>query len=82
MVKYFDKTVLNSDDKKLVLNIINMLDEYDNEDWINVINMLFGLFDGYWYVELEDVLDKIDEVDTHALSLLTGLLDKVEKTLQ
>ena len=47
--------VFNSEDRTLVLDMIGMLSkrEYPTE-----VNMLFGLFDGYWYVSLEDELMK------------------------
>ena len=42
--------------------------------------MLFGLFDGYWYVSLEDELMKTN-IDTYKLSMLSGLLNKVAASI-
>ena len=63
--------VFNSEDRTLVLDMIGMLSkrEYPTE-----VNMLFGLFDGYWYVSLEDELMKTN-IDTYKLSMLSGLLN-------
>ena len=69
--------VFNSEDRTLVLDMIGMLSkrEYPTE-----VNMLFGLFDGYWYVSLEDELMKTN-VDTYKLSMLSGLLNKVAASI-
>ena len=69
--------VFNSEDRTLVLDIIGMLSkrEYPSE-----VNMLFGLFDGYWYVSLEDELMKTN-IDTYKLSMLSGLLNKVAASI-
>ena len=69
--------VFNSEDRTLVLDIIGMLSkrEYPTE-----VNMLFGLFDGYWYVSLEDELMKTN-IDTYKLSMLSGLLNKVAASI-
>ena len=69
--------VFNSEDRTLVLDIIGMLSkrEYPTE-----VNMLFGLFDGYWYVSLEDELIKTN-IDTYKLSMLSGLLNKVAASI-
>ena len=69
--------VFNSEDRTLVLDIIGMLSkrEYPTE-----VNMLFGLFDGYWYVSLEDELMKTN-IDTNKLSMLSGLLNKVAASI-
>ena len=69
--------VFNSEDRTLVLDMIGMLSkrEYPTE-----VNMLFGLFDGYWYVSLEDELMKTN-IDTNKLSMLSGLLNKVAASI-
>ena len=69
--------VFNSEDRSLVLDMIGMLSkrEYPTE-----VNMLFGLFDGYWYVSLEDELMKTN-IDTYKLSMLSGLLNKVAASI-
>ena len=69
--------VFNSEDRSLVLDMIGMLSkrEYPTE-----VNMLFGLFDGYWYVSLEDELMKTN-IDTDKLSMLSGLLNKVAASI-
>ena len=69
--------VFNSEDRTLVLDMIGMLSkrEYPTE-----VNMLFGLFDGYWYVSLEDELMKTN-IDTYKLSMLSGLLNKVAASI-
>ena len=69
--------VFNSEDRTLVLDMIGMLSkrEYPTE-----VNMLFGLFDGYWYVSLEDELMNTN-IDTYKLSMLSGLLNKVAASI-
>ena len=69
--------VFNSEDRTLVLDMIGMLSkrEYPTE-----VNMLFGLFDGYWYVSLEDELMKTN-IDTYKLSMLSVLLNKVAASI-
>ena len=70
----FDRQkVFSPEDRSLVLDMIGMLSkrEYPTE-----VNMLYGLFDGYWYVGLESELMKTN-MDDDKLSMLSGLLNKV-----
>ena len=74
----FDRhEVFTSEDRTLVLDMIGMLSkiEYPTE-----VNMLFGLFDGYWYVSLEDELKKTN-IDTDKLSMLSSLLNRVSASI-
>lgn len=69
----FDRhEVFSPEDRSLVLGMIGMLSkrEYPTE-----VNMLYGLFDGYWYVGLEDLLIEAN-IDTSKLSVL---LNKVAR---
>lgn len=70
----FDRhEVFNSEDRTLVLDMIGMLSksEYPTE-----VNMLYGLFDGYWYVGLESELMKTN-IEDDKLNMLSRLLNKV-----
>ena len=74
----FDRhSLFTSDDRSLVLNIIGKVSKPEHP---NIVNMLFGLFDGYWYVSLEDELMKTN-IDTYKLSMLSGLLNKVAASI-
>lgn len=71
----FDRhSLFTSDDRSLVLNIIQSISKSEHP---NVSNMLFGLFDGYWYIGLESALDHIATVPTYMLADLSVLLDRV-----
>ena len=73
----FDRhSLFNSDDRSLVLDIIGKVSKKHHH---NVSNMLFGLFDGYWYIGLESALYHIDTIPTYMLADLSELLDRVSK---
>lgn len=70
----FDRhEVFTSEDRTLVLDIIGELSKADNP---TEVNMLYGLFDGYWYVALEKELMNTN-VSTDKLTMLSSLLNKV-----
>ena len=74
----FDRhEVFSPEDRSLVLDMIGMLSKVD---YRTECNMLFGLFDGYWYASLEDVLMETN-IDTYKLSMLDGLLDRVSASI-
>ena len=55
----FDRhSLFSSTDRSLVLNIIGEISKKDNP---NIVNMLFGLFDGYWYIGLQSALLTIED---------------------
>ena len=71
----FDRhSLFNSDDRSLVLDIIGKVSKPDNP---NIVNMLFGLFDGYWYLGLESALRLIPTVPSNELNKLSMLLSRV-----
>ena len=74
----FDRhEVFSPEDRSLVLDMIGELSisEYPTEK-----NMLYGLFDGYWYASLEDELKKTN-IDTDKLSMLSSLLNRVSASI-
>jgi len=74
----FDRhEVFSPEDRSLVLDMIGELSisEYPTEK-----NMLYGLFDGYWYVSLEDELKKTN-IDKDKLSMLSSLLNRVSASI-
>ena len=73
----FDRhSLFTSDDRSLVLDIIGKVSKKDHP---NVVNMLFGLFDGYWYIGLASAIDHIDSVPTSLRAPLKMLLKRVER---
>ena len=73
-VRFNRHEVFNQEDLELVMNIIREVPSYGSE-----ANMLFGLFDGYWYSELERELHAINHIPTSLLAKLATVLDKVQK---
>ena len=74
----FDRhEVFNGDDRSLVLDMIGDLSKVD---YPTEVNMLFGLFDGYWYASLEDLLMETN-IDTYKLSMLNDLLNRVSASI-
>lgn len=72
----FDRhSLFNSDDRSLVLDIIGKVSKPDNP---NIVNMLFGLFDGYWYLGIESALRLIPTVPSNELNKLSMLLKRVQ----
>lgn len=75
--------IFDSKDRSLVLDIISKVDRYDYDGvGHDTANMLYGLFDGYWYSKLEDQLDTIETVPTWMLADLSELLDRVERHIR
>ena len=73
----FDRhSLFNSDDISLVLDVIGKVSKKDHH---NVSNMLFGLFDGYWYIGLASAIEHIDTVPTSLRAPLKMLLKRVEE---
>ena len=64
--------VFNADDRALVLDIIKKVEPFGLE-----ANQLYGLFDGYWYVDLLDNILLTTAIDETLYSDITTLLDKV-----
>ena len=58
-------------DRTLVLDMIAEVED------MNVMNMLYGLFDGYWYDSLERDLMGTN-LPTHMLADLSEVLDRVQ----
>ena len=74
----FDRhEVFSPEDRTLVLDMIGKLSisEYPTEK-----NMLYGLFDGYWYASLEDELKKTN-IDLSMVSKLSKLLNRVSASI-
>jgi len=65
--------VFNDNDRSLVLDIIKHVEPFGSE-----ANMLYGLFDGYWYNDLESSLMAKNDIPTYLLADLTSLLDQVQ----
>lgn len=75
----FDRhEIFEMSDTSFVLDIINSLSKRDHSD---VVNMLFGLFDGYWYDDLLYKLYTTTDVPGDTLLKLETLLEKVDKCL-
>ena len=69
--------VFEMKDTSLVLDIIGKVRESDsNND--NLINMLFGLFDGYWYIGLESALRYHNIISQPNMDRLSKLLKRVD----
>jgi len=66
------------DDTSFVLDVIQQVKRVDRDN-DNIINMLFGLFDGYWYIGLESGLSYIKGLNKDMLDRLSILLKKVSK---
>ena len=75
--KRFNRHQIFTDkDRTLVLDMIGEL-RLDGDRDFNVMNMLYGLFDGYWYDTLErDLMDT--NLPTHMLADLSEVLDRVQ----
>ena len=73
----FDRhSLFTSDDRSWVLDIIG---EVSKSDHPNVVNMLFGLFDGYWYIGLQSALLTIEDIKASNHNKLMELLHRVSK---
>lgn len=75
----FDRhSLFSSNDRTLVLDIIGKISKTDHP---NVVNMLFGLFDGFYYIGVLDGVNCIDTVDGKDVSSLSKLLFKVRQSI-
>ena len=75
----FDRhDVFEMKDTSLVLDIIQEVRSSDRDN-DNIINMLFGLFDGYWYIGLESGLSYIKGLNKDMLDRLSMLLKRVSE---
>ena len=64
------------DDTSFVLDVIQEV-KRSNIDNDNLINMLFGLFDGYWYLGVESALRTIKGMPASMIDELSIVLKKV-----
>ena len=75
----FDRhSLFTSDDRSLILTIISKISKSDHP---NVVNMLFGLFDGYLYTGVLDGVTHIDSIDDKDKSMLSILLFRVRQSI-
>ena len=73
----FDRhDVFEMKDTSLVLDIIQEVRKLDGDN-DNLINMLFGLFDGYWYLGVESALRTIKGMPASMIDELSIVLKKV-----
>lgn len=71
--------IFDGSDRSLVLDIIDKVDRLDYDGiGHSTANMLYGLFDGYWYRELQSNIESISTVPTHMIDELNKLLDRVQ----
>jgi hypothetical protein len=74
----FDRhEVFTSEDRTLVLDIIGELSKVDHP---TEVNMLFGLFDGYWYTSLEKLIQDTT-IDLSMVLKLKKLLSRVSVSI-
>ena len=73
----FDRhDVFTMDDTSLVLDIIQEVRKHDGDN-DNLINMLFGLFDGYWYLGVESALRYVKGMPASMIDELSIVLKRV-----
>jgi len=79
-VQRFDRhDIFDGKDRSLVLDIIGMVDRYDYDGiGHETANMLYGLFDGYWYDSLQSNIKSISTVPASIIDELNKLLDRVQ----
>lgn len=79
-VKRFNRhDIFDGKDRTLVLDIIGKVDRYDYDGvGHETANMLYGLFDGYWYDKLMVQLQTISTVPSSMIDSLRELLDRVQ----
>ena len=80
----FDRhSLFSSTDRSLVLNIMGKVSPADHPnssvDHLNVVNMLYGLFDGYWYIGLKSALLYVKGIPPSMHLDLCELLSRVSK---
>ena len=81
--KSFDRhEVFEMSDTSFILDMIGKVDKYDYKDGgAEVSNMLFGLFDGYWYSDLYRMLDNNLKVSTYDVAIMDEILSKIAKAI-
>jgi len=67
--------VFTSQDSRLVFNLIDEAESLNCND--SLVNMLFGLFDGYFYNDIQDKLME-SPLPTSMLVQLDEVLDRVQ----
>ena len=78
----FDRhDVFTMDDTSFVLDLIQEV-RRSNIDNDNLINMLFGLFDGYWYLGVESALRYHSIVSDTNMDRLSALLKRVDSYIK
>ena len=71
--------VFQKRDTHLVLDIIDRI-RYSSTTNDNLVNMLFGLFDGYWYYGVGSAVDVTVEVPTSLKKSFQKLIQRVEQS--
>ena len=69
--------VFQKRDLNLVLDIIDRV-RYSSNTSDNLVNMLFGLFDGYWYYGVGSAIDVSKELPTSLKKSFKKLIKRVE----
>lgn len=78
----FDRhEIFSAEDRTLVLNMIQSADRTTKDYESEMTNMLFGLFDGYWYDRLMTDLHESGVYKPSELIELSELLDRVEDSI-
>jgi len=67
-------SLFTSSDNKLVLDIILQVPASNKA----LLNMLYGLFDGYWYYGVGSAIDVTKEVPTNLKKSFQKLIKRVE----
>ena len=70
--------VFQKRDLHLILDIIDRI-RYSDTDNGNLVNMLFGLFDGYWYYGIQSAVDVSKEVPASLKKSFQKLIQRVVK---
>ena len=71
--------IFDGKDTSLVLDIIHKVDRYDHDGiGHDTANMLYGLFDGYWYDSLQSNLESISTVPASMIDELNKLLNRID----
>ena len=70
--------VFQKRDTNLVLDIIDRV-RYSSNTNDNLVNMLFGLFDGYWYYGIQSAVDVSKEVPASLKKSFQKLIQRVEQ---
>ena len=70
--------VFEKRDTHLVLDIIDRI-RYNSTTSDNLVNMLFGLFDGYWYYGVGSAIETIKEVPEGLRESFKKLIKRVEQ---